>query len=149
MDFNADDIKRMLYGGDKSATSTPSDDNVNIAPQASIQIYHPHITRDIISVFEYANVVTKLAKHLQSLPSLEQYIPNVDTNQIIDPTELAFNLLEEGKWDAIIDRGYEKVTYSTLRVRQQWKDMLRNYFDQRRVTIENELLRPLKLLDGK
>ena len=81
------------------------------------------------------------------MTDLDKYLTSIEVNQIINPAELAFNLLNDGKFDAIIDRGYELVTFSTLKVRKQWKDTISNYFKSQHDTIEREILQPLDILD--
>ena len=149
MDFDVRNLSRLLYGGDKV-----SDDNVEIKDKTSdtqekttIEVYHPKITRETLSIYEYVGVITKLAKYLNNMTDLDKYLTSIEVNQIINPAELAFNLLNDGKFDAIIDRGYELVTFSTLKVRKQWKDTISNYFKSQHDTIEREILQPLDILD--
>lgn len=96
-------------------------------------------------MFEYVGVITKLAKYLSNIPDIEKYVSDVEVNQLINPAELAFNLLNEGKFDAVLDRGYEKVSFSKLKVKPQWKDMITNYFKTHHDSITNEVL---KMLDN-
>ena len=147
MDFSRENIKRMIYGGAKSEEN--KEDNVNIINNTNsvIETYSPNITRETLSLYEYVSVITKLAKYLNTLTNLDKYVDDVEVNQIINPAELAFNLLNDNKFDAIIDRGYEKVTFSKLKIKQQWKDTISNYFESQHDAIENEILKPLNLLD--
>lgn len=149
MDFSRENIKSMIYGSAKSEEN--KEDNVNIVnksnPDSVIETYSPNITRETLSLYEYVSVITKLAKYLNTLTNLDKYVDDVEVNQIINPAELAFNLLNDNKFDAIIDRGYEKVTFSKLKIKQQWKDTISNYFKSQHDAIENEILKPLNLLD--
>lgn len=139
------DFEKILYGGDEN-DNTPSsninEDNINLAENASeIDIYKPKLTRDIMSVYEYAGTITKLAKYLNGLPSLEKYVSDVEIHQLINPAELAFNLLNEGKFDAILDRGYERVSFSALKINPRWKATVSNYFKAQHDAITNEIVK--------
>jgi len=112
----------------------------------SVEKYKPHITRDFMSIYEYARVITALAKYLYDVPDLSQYIGPEDNPTIINPCELACQLFEENKFDCILDRGCEKVTFSELRFNIHWKDMLQQDFDKTNNSIKKDLLEKLKLI---
>lgn len=144
---NSSRLPQSISGGDDdepaSSSQTPQPTN------SEVEIYYPKITRDMIGLYEYVGVITKLAKYLYDLPDLGKYLNDLEVNSLINEAELAFQLLDSGKMDAIIDRGYEKVTFSVLKVRPQWKETILHYFAERRSNVENEMLKPLGLLDDK
>ena len=157
MDFNLSDMSNILH-----SANTEQCDRIIIVPRlsggadnlketlpedtiAEVEVYEPRITRETLSIYEYVAVITKLAKYLFSLMDIDKYIDEVELNQVVNPSELAFNLLNDGKFDAVIDRGYEKVTFSKLKVREQWKETIRNYFNYRHQVMEEEVLKPLNL----
>ena len=153
MDFEIKSLSKLLYGkgvDDKSDDeSIDNQHNVKLHennPKTEVEVYYPRMTRNTLSIFEYVGVITKLAKYLNSLTNLDKYLSDIEVNQIINPAELAFNLLNDGKFDAVIDRGYELVTFSTLKVKKQWKETISNYFKQQHETVEQEILKPLDLL---
>ena len=153
MDFEIKSLSKLLYGkgvNDKSDDeSIDNQHNVKLHennPKTEVEVYYPRMTRNTLSIFEYVGVITKLAKYLNSLTNLDKYLSDIEVNQIINPAELAFNLLNDGKFDAVIDRGYELVTFSTLKVKKQWKETISNYFKQQHETVEQEILKPLDLL---
>ena len=126
MDFEIKSLSKLLYGkgvNDKSDDeSIDNQHNVKLHENNSkteVEVYYPRMTRNTLSIFEYVGVITKLAKYLNSLTNLDKYLSDIEVNQIINPAELAFNLLNDGKFDAVIDRGYELVTFSTLKVKKQ------------------------------
>lgn len=147
------DFEKILYGGESSEQSTeqssePKLDESKIElseSKSEMEVYYPKITRDILSVYEYVGVITKLAKYLTNLPNIEKYVSDVELNQIINPAELAFKLLNEGRYDAILDRGYEKVTFSKLKIKPQWKDMISNYIKTHHDSINNEVLKMMEM----
>ena len=146
------DFEKLLYGGsekeeikDSPSTSSTASKVEIVGEKSVMETYYPKITRDTLSVFEYVGVITKLAKYLSNIPDIEKYVSDVEVNQLINPAELAFNLLNEGKFDAVLDRGYEKVSFSKLKVKPQWKDMITNYFKTHHDSITNEVL---KMLDN-
>ena len=157
MEFDIEEMSKILH----SATEEQND-RIIIVPRmsggavnrqeitredvdAEIEVYEPHITRETLSIYEYVAVITKLAKYLFSLMDIAKYIDEVELNQVVNPSELAFNLLNDGKFDAVIDRGYEKVTFSKLKIREQWKETIRNYFNYQHQVMDEEVLKPLNL----
>lgn len=133
------DFGKILYGGQYDENI---ENNIKITEKSpEMKVYYPKMTRNTLSVFEYAGVITKLAKYLAGLPSLEKFTDEVEMNQLINPAEMAFKLLDEGKVDAILNRGYELVTFSTLKVKKQWKNMIINYFKGHHESITNEVLK--------
>ena len=89
----------------------------------------PVKTRKNISKYEFAAVITKLALYLNSIPSLEDYVDVVSYNGFINPSELAYNLLMKGVFDAIVNRlDYEDVSFSQLKINPQWCALLESYF---------------------
>ena len=151
MDFEIKNISKLLYGGEDSIQLKENNKNENSIgneQSATMEVYYPKITRETLSIYEYVGVITKLAKYLNSLTSLDKYLSDIEVNQVINPAELAFNLLNDGKFDAVIDRGYELVTFSVLKIKKQWKDTISNYFKNQHNTIEKEILAPLELLDN-
>lgn len=105
----------------------------------NVEEYTPQITRDTISLFEFVRIVTSVAKYLYSLHDLSNYIED-DLNMIVNPCELALELLLKGKIDATIDRlGYEKVTFSKLKLNDKHINVLRKYFKEQNENIKEEL----------
>lgn len=144
------DFEKILYGGDNenNIDENKIDENkIELVDKETSMMkeYFPIMTRDTLSIFEYVGVITKLAKYLSSLKSLDKYISEVEVNQIINPAELAFNLINDGKYDAILDRGYERVTFSKMKVKQQWKDMITNYFKEQHEVVQHEVLETLDI----
>ena len=151
MDFEIKKMSKLLYGGEDNIQLKENNCNesyVKNNQESNVEVYYPKITRETLSIYEYVGVITKLAKYLNSLTDLNKYLLDVEVNQVINPAELAFNLLNDGKFDAIIDRGYELVTFSVLKVKKQWKDTISNYFKNQHDVIEREILTPLNLLDS-
>lgn len=151
MDFEIKNVSKLLYGGDeniqlKENSSSSTNDTATNADATTMEVYYPKMTRETLSIYEYVGVITKLAKYLNSLTSLDKYLSDIEVNQVINPSELAFNLLNDGKFDAVIDRGYELVTFSVLKIKKQWKDTISNYFKNQHDTVEKEILKPLELL---
>lgn len=156
MDFEIKNVSKLLYGGDEniqlkenssSNTNDTATDTATDTNATTMEVYYPKMTRETLSIYEYVGVITKLAKYLNSLTSLDKYLSDIEVNQIINPSELAFNLLNDGKFDAVIDRGYELVTFSKLKIKKQWKDTISNYFKNQHDIVEKEILKPLELLD--
>lgn len=150
MEFNAKDILKIVGGAPDDIEPTLAElddeipeDKVKINEAAKIETFYPKVTRPMISLYEYVGTITKLAKFLYNINDLEKYVTEVEIVHVINPAELAFKLLDEGKFDAILDRGYERVTFSTLKVKNQWREMIMNYFAQQNKNFHDEMLVPL------
>ena len=124
--------------------------NITLIKQTNdttVEVYEAKITRPILSVYEYVDVHTKLAMFIDGHKSIKQFVDDVEINFTVNPAELAYHLLKEGKWDAVIDRGYEKVTYSRLKANPQWGEMIERYFEQQRNVYTHDLFEKLGLMD--
>ena len=142
-DFDIESFAQMIGGDDK--------ENVNVAvyeDAPEVEVYKPVITRETMSKYEFVRVITAVGKYLNSLPDISKYYKEVEVNSLINPLELAFNLVMEGKMNATLDRlGYEKVTFSELKINPLWIEIVKNYFEQRKKAEQKELIEPLMLLD--
>ena len=101
MDFEIKNVSKLLYGGDEniqlkenssSNTNDTATDTATDTNTTTMEVYYPKMTRGTLSIYEYVGVITKLAKYLNSLTSLDKYLSDIEVNQIINPSELAFNL---------------------------------------------------------
>lgn len=142
-DFDIESFAQMIGGDDK--------ENVNVAvyeDAPEVEVYKPVITRETMSKYEFVRVITAVGKYLNSLPDISKYYKEIEVNSLINPLELAFNLVMEGKMNATLDRlGYEKVTFSELKINPLWIEIVKNYFEQRKKAEQKELIEPLMLLE--
>jgi hypothetical protein len=102
-------------------------------------------SRKVISIYEFVGVITKLAQYLYTLPSITKYVEDPSIESIVNPCELALELLLSGKYDAKIIRTFDEVNFSELSINPIWIDTARNYFKQQNSFIENNLLSKLEL----
>lgn len=112
----------------------------------TVEKFKPKLTRDICSVFEFVRVVTDLANHLYTLPSIEKYIDGIEVKNIIEPCDLAYKLLRNGRFNAILDRGTEKVTFSELHVDPFTYELVESYLNQQEDIRRKSFLEKLDLL---
>lgn len=112
----------------------------------SIKKYKPIITSKYISIYEYARILTDLSKFLFNQKSLSKYIDNIEVKNIIDTNKIAYELLKNGTFDAIIDRGYEKVNYSELIVNPLWEKMVESFLKEQEDNINSSFLEMIDLL---
>lgn len=112
----------------------------------TVEKFKPKLTRDICSVFEFVRVVTDLANHLYTLPSIEKYIDGIEIKNIIEPCDLAYKLLRNGRFNAILDRGTEKVTFSELHVDPFTYELVESYLNQQEDIRRKSFLEKLDLL---
>ena len=78
--------------------------------------------------------------------SLSKYLNNIEVRNIIDTNRIAYDLLKHGIFDAVIDRGYEKVCYSELIVNPLWDNMIEQFLNEQQNTINNSFLSMLNLI---
>jgi hypothetical protein len=67
-------------------------------------------------------------------------------DNIIYGVRLAVHLLKEKQYDAVLDRGYERVTFSTLDVNPEWEREILAYYDELEQSMEKELFTPLEIV---
>ena len=130
----------MESSSDKSTKTYFYDSDV------TVEKFKPKLTRDICSVFEFVRVVTDLANHLYTLPSIEKYIDGIEIKNIIEPCDLAYKLLRNGRFNAILDRGTEKVTFSELHVDPVTYELVESYLNQQEDIRRKSFLEKLDLL---
>ena len=112
----------------------------------TVEKFKPKLTRDICSVFEFVRVITDLANHIYTLPSIEKYIDGIEIKNIIEPCDLAYKLLRNGRFNAILDRGTEKVTFSELHVDPFTYELVESYLNQQEDIRRKSFLEKLDLL---
>ena len=104
----------------------------------------PKFTRPILSIYEYACILTTLAKYLDNQTEL------TELQDFINPSFLAFELLERGKVNAILTRnGEEQFSLQELYIKPEWKNMIRDYISTKRELMKKELLHQQILNEDK
>lgn len=111
----------------------------------------PKFTRPILSIYEYACILTTLAKYLDNQTELTEYLPpSTELQDFINPSFLAFELLERGKVNAILTRnGEEQFSLQELYIKPEWKNMIRDYISTKRELMKKELLHQQILNEDK
>lgn len=111
-----------------------------------VETYEPVITRKNISIYELAALVTKLSLHIYNMKDLDKYIDELEINNIIDPVEVAWNLLKNGKINAVFEReSTEKVTFSNLDINEDYIDMIEDYIKQQKAIKQDTFVKRLGL----
>lgn len=142
-DFDMEQFAKLTGGDNDNNSSVDITVNDN---DVQVEVYKPQLTRETMSKFEFVRTITAVAKYLYTLPDLSKYCKDVEINSLINPAELAFELIMNGKINATLNRlGYEKVTFSELKVNPIWVNMIRNYYKRRHEIERGELLEPLGL----
>lgn len=97
-------------------------------------------TRPQMSVYELAGIITQLAQNIYDSKSLKSYISeDSKINGIINPCDLALQLLEHGEYDVLINRDSEKINFSDLYIDPRKLELLDNYFSKQRTIINREV----------
>ena len=109
-----------------------------------IETFEAKVTRPILSKFEYVGCITSLANYLKNLKSISKYTEAVDCCILVNPSELAFRLLDQGKMDVVIIRNRnERVTFSKLHQNPLWREEVNNFFIEKNKSMEREFYKPI------
>lgn len=112
-----------------------------------IETFEAKVTRPILSKFEYVGCITSLANYLKNLKSISKYTEAVDCCILVNPSELAFRLLDQGKMDVVIIRNRsERVTFSKLHQNPLWREEVNNFFISKNKSMETEFYNPISEL---
>jgi hypothetical protein len=98
-----------------------------------------------MSIYEFVGTITKLADYLYNLDDLSKIIENKEVYTYINHLELAWNLLKTGKYNAILNRYIEQVSFSELDVNPRWIEVIENNFKLHNQAFEDDILKPLDL----
>ena len=147
VDENINDFIDKLYGGATKNEAQDVDAEIidKVADSSThMEIYKPKFTRNIMSKFEYVGAITSLAIYLKGLKSISKYVEVIDCSTLVNPCELAFYLLEQGKMSVLFIRNRtEKVSYSELYINKAWREEVLKYFHSKNESINKELYKPL------
>lgn len=108
---------------------------VKIDKYNSIEKFYPKYSSNLLSRFELCHVITQLAKYIESLTDLSKYMDTEDSKELltlINPAEQAFRLLMKHKFDPVLKRRNENVSFSVLEVNPQDIDLIEWDFQQQR-----------------
>lgn len=122
-------------------------ENKNSKTSSQIETFEAKVTRPILSKFEYVGCITSLANYLKNLKSISKYTEAVDCCILVNPSELAFRLLDQGKMDVVIIRNRnERVTFSKLHQNPLWREEVNNFFIEKNKSMETEFYKPISEL---
>lgn len=94
--------------------------------------------RPILSTYEYSGTLTLLANELYNKDDLSLELEDREIYNVIDPSELAFNLFNDKKVNAILNRDGEIMSTEDLYIQSFNKNLLENYFkDQKNKILDN------------
>jgi hypothetical protein len=146
-DYEEEQVIEEMEGGDVAGENTAEDDDdkqITITNN-TMEIYKPHITRKVMSIYEFVGTITKLADYLYNLDDLNKIIENKEVYTYINHLELAWNLLKTGKYNATLNRYVEQVSFSELDVNPRWIEVIENNFKLHNQAFEDDILKPLEL----
>jgi hypothetical protein len=154
-EFSEDDFDTLIDGGDIYEDETPkkiiesddiSSENKVVITKNTMDVYKPKITRKIMSIYEFVGVITKLADYLYHLDDLTGIIEDQDSYTYINHVELAWALLRDKKYDAILNRYVEQVNFSELDINPHWIEVIEHDFKLHAQSFEEDVLGPLELI---
>lgn len=132
----------------KSETKFEVIDNIS---QPKMEIFKPVYTRPILSKNEYVGALTTMAKYIDDLDSLEDYIEDgIEIHNLGNSAAIVFSLFKAGKLDCLIIRnhGREKITMSQLKINPRWIEQLDKYFKKWKKSVDKELFQQIsQILD--
>jgi hypothetical protein len=135
-----------------AATAADDDDGKNIKPieddggdgknefemgimnDVKLKIYKPNLTSRNMTIYELSNVITTLAGYLENLTSLNEFV-DLKNGTLINSSSIAWELLKNKKFDAVIDRKVEFVSFSELKLNPLHTKLLDDYFEENRKII--------------
>ena len=101
----------------------------------STEKFYPKYSNNLLQRYELCHVITQLAKYIESLTDLSKYMEVEDTRNLltlINPAEQAFKLLMEHKFDPVLKRRNEKVSFSVLEINPHDIEQIEWDFKQQR-----------------
>ena len=105
-------------------------------------------TRPIVGCYELSAILTQLSKHIYEISELSSLIDNPGAiDNFINPADIAFRLIKEGKYDAILNRDAEDVVFSNLYTNKSLMDQLDMYFKKQDKIIKTAVLDGLGLTE--
>lgn len=106
------------------------------------------ISRPILSIYELSAVITSLAKVIYEDKSLQKYIQcNDQINDLINPSNIACELLFTNKYDAYLNRYSDVVKFSDMYLNPVYMEELRSYFKKQSQITKNYILDSLDLVE--
>ena len=114
---------------------------------STIEEYEPIKTSKYISIYEYVKLLTDLSLFLYESKSVSKYIEQLEVNNLIEPNKLAYELLKNGTFDAVIDRGYEKVTFSKLKINPIYNSLIEQFLDEQEANVNRSFGELLKIME--
>ena len=151
--MNPFEIEQYLHKNEsKKTTENIKKQEINVFQKnensENFPIYKAKFTRPIMSVYEYVQTITTLAKYLQNQTSLSEFVDSEEINYFVNVSFLAFHLLDIGKWDAILIRNNnEKITFSTLKQNPKWRKLIIDLINKKNVSMEDEFKPILNLFE--
>jgi hypothetical protein len=97
-------------------------------------------TRPQLTIYELSGIITSLAQNIFDAKSLKEFVKDdSEINGVVNPSDIAFHLLKNGEFDAIINRKSENIHFSQLYVNPMHYELLENYFLKQRKTVDRKI----------
>ena len=103
------------------------------------------ITRPVLSIYELSNCITSLSKSIYEDKSVENYVGDNDINDFLNPSHIAFELLNNKIYDAYINRYSEIVKFSDMYIDTNYMNLIENYFEKQMKITSELILKSLNL----
>jgi hypothetical protein len=106
------------------------------------------ISRPIMSIYELSATITSLAKAIYEDKTLQKYIKcNDQINDLVNPSNIACELLFTKKYDAYLNRYSDIVKFSELYLNPIYIEELRSYFNKQSKITKEYILQSLDLTE--
>lgn len=89
----------------------------------------PKVSLPKLSKYEFAGIITSIANYLTTRSTLYPLVSeDCVVKGLINPSAVAYEAIKKGRIDVIIDRGYERVLLSKMKINPIWEKDLENFF---------------------
>ena len=106
------------------------------------------VSRPIMSIYELSATITSLAKVIYEDKTLQKYIQcNDQISDLINPSNIACELLFTNKYDAYLNRYSDVVKFSDLYLNPVYIEELRSYFNKQSKITKEYILQSLDLIE--
>ena len=144
-EFDPENIYSITGGkkGDKEVGEETSeetseemgDDKVKTVIEKTKPLYR----RPMCSKYEYARILTILAKAIFNSNNLKDFIDEDEVTSMVDYIDLAYKLIKSGKWDAQLNNGYDVANLSELKINPIWEKQIEIYLKEHHESMNREL----------
>ena len=140
-EFDPENIYSITGGkkGDKEVDDETDEEMGDDKVKTVIEKTKPLYRRPMCSKYEYARILTVLAKAIFNSNNLKDFIDEDEVTSMVDYIDLAYKLIKSGKWDAQLNNGYDVANLSELKINPIWEKQIEIYLKEHHESMNREL----------